>query len=977
MVQHLNPNQDPLTHKSHALHFAALALALLLVSFWAVWDEAVSKRPWQAYQKQFLVEAQKKFRAELELAKKELQEAQTTEEYVQARAEYEAVQKVHDSSEARAERDRLQTGLAQTQKNLDAVRHRFQILRGTYQETVYHFEHTRSPRLKTALERLDPEIEQLSGRMGELQQQKKATLERLRKADQILEEARERLARFEDRTHQAERALASLREEKVEIRQAVNAKLNLVDRCASCHLGATRTRLEGLPQPFTTHSPVYLRSGSTDKTARDILKDHPLESFGCSSCHQGQGFATASVREAHGEQEFWLTPLLRGQRAWASCQKCHNAQPDVAGVEPGWEGRRLVANYGCYACHKLPGFEQEAAVRIGPNLNVLGKKTYPEWVPLWLKDPHSFRPATKMPNMLLPDTERQAISAYLLHVSNNSVPDAPSVKFAAADVAGGKEVFETVGCQACHSVNGRGSTFAPDLSRVGEKVRASYLMEWLRDPAKVQLGATMPNLRLSDPEIRQLAAYLTSLKKEPLPALDFDPNDKALGERGKAMIVRYNCFGCHRIPGLEGRPSLVPDLTTVGSKLIEEFDFGLRRKAMLTSIGLHDQRENVQAARYAWIFNKLKDPRGYDQGRYKKSDETLRMPNFRFSDAQASTIATYLNGLTAESISAEFREQLSDRDRAMAAGAEVIRKYNCTGCHQFGTERVVLRDGTLLEGTTKLREDENTFFLLWRDVSRLGKKAGEIVPVPQKDILKHSPAMGGDIVPFIVERQLAAEGFLPEQAQQDPAALVKAEEVRAFAPPVLFGEGRKVRPAWLFQFLNRPVTLRPWLRVRMPTFPLTSEEAQTLTQYFAAVDRQVFPFERDVEGDEEFIAARQAAAPGYLERARRLFSNPDVNCASCHVRGSLTPQGDPSGWAPDLTLARERLRASWINEWLTNPQRLQPGTKMPAFFPEGEQRYQEIFPGPPEKQIRALKDYVLTIGRRPAQNISAITGGQP
>lgn len=966
-----------MARKSYAPHFAGLALALLLVSLWAVWDEAVSKRPWKAYQEQFLQEAQNKFHADLDTAKKELHEAQKTQEYAQAQAQYEVTRNAHESPAGRAERSRLQGELAAIQKNMDEVRHRFQILRGTYQETVYHFEHNPAAHLKNELQRLDPEITQLSARMAELQEKKKAAIEQLRRADQKLEEARARLARFEDRVHQVERSLAALREEKIEIRQVVNPKLNLVDRCASCHVGATQLGLESLPQPFQTHPHVYLHRGTSDKSARNILKDHPLESFGCSSCHQGQGYATASVREAHGEQEFWLTPLLRGQRVWASCQKCHDAQPDIAGVEPGWEGRRLVANYGCYACHKLPGFEQEAAVRIGPNLNVLGRKVYAEWVPLWLKDPHAFRPATKMPNMLLPDTERQAISAYLLQVANSPAAGATSPGFPAAEVAAGKELFETVGCQACHSVHGRGSNFAPDLSRVGEKVRPSYLVEWLRDPARIQPGATMPNLRLSDSEIRQLAAYLTSLKKEPLPALDFDPHDKALGERGKALIVRYNCYGCHGIPGLEGRPSLVPDLTTVGSKLIEEFDFGLKRKELLAGIGLHDQRENVQAARFAWIFNKLKDPRGYDQGRYKKPDETLRMPSFRLTEKQAAEIAAYLNGLTATNTPAEFREQLSDRARAMAAGGEVIRKYNCTGCHQFRMERLVLRDGTLLEGATKLREDEIVFFLLWRDVSNLEKRAGEIVPIAHKDVLNHSPASGGEIVPLIVERQLAAEGFSPQQAQQDPAALVKAEEARAFAPPVLSGEGRKVRAAWLFQFLNRPETLRPWLRVRMPIFPLSAEEAQTLARYFAAVDRQPFPFERDEEADEEFIAARQAATPGYLQRAQRLFSSRDVNCASCHVRGSFRPQGDPSGWAPDLARARERLRAAWILEWLTSPQRLQPGTKMPAFFPEGEQRYQEIFPGPPEKQIRALKDYVLTIGRRPAQNSSATTGGQP
>ena len=974
MVQHLKPDEEPLARRSYALHFAVLSALLMAVTVWTFWDEAVSKRPWKTYQRQFLVEAEKKYRADLEQARTTLEEARATPEYAEAQTEYETAKQAYDLPEARAERDRAQAEQVGLQQELDAVRHRFQLLRGHYQETVYRYEHVRSATLKTELETLDPEITQLAVRMGELQEQRKAALEKGREREQTLEAARARLAHFEDRVRVAERALAALREEKIEIRQGVNARLNLVDRCTSCHVGAMQSGLESLPPPFRTHPQVYLRRGNADANARDILKDHPFEFFGCSSCHQGQGFATTSAVKAHGEVEFWLTPLLRGPRVWASCQKCHDAQPDVAGIERGWEGRRLVSNYGCYACHKLPGFEQEAAVRVGPNLNVLGKKTYPEWVPVWLKDPHAYRPATKMPNMLLPDDERRAIAAYLLQAGGSEAPGAAPAKPDATDAAAGQELFESVGCQACHSVDGRGSTFAPDLSRVGEKVRPAYFVEWLRDPVKVQPGATMPNLRLSEMEIRQLAAYLSTLKKASLPPLDFDPSDKDLAARGKALIVRYNCFGCHRVPGLDGRPSLVPDLTVVGSKLVEEFDFSLKRKDILASLNLHDQRENVYQARFAWIVNKLKSPRSYDEGRYKKPDETLRMPNFRLPDAEAAAIATFLSGLTANSIPGEFREQLSDRAVAMAAGAEVIRKYNCTGCHQIGTERVVLRDGTLLEGNTKLREDQTSFFLLWRDVAHLGRKAGEILPVAQTDVLTHSPAAGGDIVPLIVERQLAAQGLSLEQAQQDPAVLVQAEEARAFAPPVLIGEGRKARPAWLFQFLNRPVTLRPWLRVRMPTFPLTAEEAQALARYFAAVDRQPFPFERDEEGDEEFVAARAAAAPGYLERARRLFSHADVNCASCHVRGALTPQGDPSGWAPDLARARDRLRAAWILDWLAGPQRLQPGTKMPTFFPDGEERYQEIFPGPSGAQIRALKDYVLTIGSRPSVSGSVVGG---
>jgi cbb3-type cytochrome oxidase cytochrome c subunit len=66
------------------------------------------------------------------------------------------------------------------------------------------------------------------------------------------------------------------------------------------------------------------------------------------------------------------------------------------------------------------------------------------------------------------------------------------------------------------------------------------------------------------------------------------------------------------------------------------------------------------------------------------------------------------------------------------------------------------------------------------------------------------------------------------------------------------------------------------------------------------------------------------------------------------------------GWAPDLTLARQRLNPSWILKWLKDPQKVQPGTKMPSFFPGGPDN---ILGGKDDLQIEALRDYLMTIGR--------------
>ena len=48
---------------------------------------------------------------------------------------------------------------------------------------------------------------------------------------------------------------------------------------------------------------------------------------------------------------------------------------------------------------------------------------------------------------------------------------------------------------------------------------------------------------------------------------------------------------------------------------------------------------------------------------------------------------------------------------------------------------------------------------------------------------------------------------------------LKAEH-RNYAPPSLYSEGEKVQLDWLFSYFQNPITIRPNLQVRMPSFDL-------------------------------------------------------------------------------------------------------------------------------------------------------------
>jgi cytochrome c2 len=166
-------------------------------------------------------------------------------------------------------------------------------------------------------------------------------------------------------------------------------------------------------------------------------------------------------------------------------------------------------------------------------------------------------------------------------------------------------------------------------------------------------------------------------------------------------------------------------------------------------------------------------------------------------------------------------------------------------------------------------------------------------------------------------------------------------------PPLLVGEGHRVYSDWLFNFLGDVEKIRPWIKVRMPSFNLTNQEKNLIVSGFAAKSNQVI-FEK---------SEKVAWLPGEREGAVKLFNT--LACTSCHA-GGFTKDDQ---LAPDLHLASKRLRFSWIKKWLQNPQAIMPQTTMPAFW-EGGPADPDILGGDMEKQITAMAKYVLELGQK-------------
>ena len=83
---------------------------------------------------------------------------------------------------------------------------------------------------------------------------------------------------------------------------------------------------------------------------------------------------------------------------------------------------------------------------------------------------------------------------------------------------------------------------------------------------------------------------------------------------------------------------------------------------------------------------------------------------------------------------------------------------------------------------------------------------------------------------------------------------VKGAEAWAWLPPPLVGEGSKVQPQWLNDYLLDPYLIRPATVMRMPKYNLSPDELRRLADYFAAQDSSQYPYPFTVQRRGQHLA---------------------------------------------------------------------------------------------------------------------------
>ncbi len=172
--------------------------------------------------------------------------------------------------------------------------------------------------------------------------------------------------------------------------------------------------------------------------------------------------------------------------------------------------------------------------------------------------------------------------------------------------------------------------------------------------------------------------------------------------------------------------------------------------------------------------------------------------------------------------------------------------------------------------------------------------------------------------------------------------------------PDLRISGQKLNEEWVRTFLQDPRApgkIYPWRPHRMPRLGLSSEEINVLARYVQAmgkrkapptpVDTTAFPADRLAEG-------------------KNLFT---LRCSQCHTLGKVIEIPLAAQQGPDLSRVDGRVDYGWTQQWILDPRKIDPKTKMTV-------------PGITAKEVESVRMFIWKVSREERAARGGAAGGR-
>ncbi len=627
------------------------------------------------------------------------------------------------------------------------------------------------------------------------------------------------------------------------------------------------------------------------------------------------------------------------------------------------EGLRLVGDLNCTACHH-PSEQQVGWLfpKTAPRLSGIGGRADAGWLMRFLSDPHSTMPGTTMPDVLqsLPASERSAAAEALVHylVSTGSSPVRPMLPDRAA-VARGEKLYHEVGCVACHNPQQPAATLASSapLPAMSEKWTLERLRGFLRDPLVTRPSGRMPAVPLTEVEASDIAQYLLRDIKVParMERAQFRGRIQALEDLDSAEVLRtgpasdFSLAEMRRERNFALRFNGWFEVKKAGRYTFRLIATGASRLSIADGWRLGQdswQRERVDA-----VTTLRLDPGWYplmlDYVQRGSKEPAVGVewegPGFALEPFPVSHLQSTRETVTdpvvfiVDTVKAEAGHALYDRLKCGACHDSKPIPTTTPSLAQLRPDRGCLAD---LPGSAPNTPD---YQLTPARKSALRLAVSRLKP---SNLPPPSPRQKLDLTleAFRCMACHTRDGRGGVQPERDRFFTSSGEDLgeEGRLPPRLDGVGDKLRPDWLHQVLTRPAGVRPYLRTRMPQFG--SGNIEFLADLFVSIDRHSRPLNASPDSPEL-----------QREAGRRLVGTDGLSCIACH---RFNRQPAHALQVLDLTTSAERLNEDWFREFLVDPNRFHPGTRMPSFWPDGVSPMPAVLEGRTDRQHAAIWTYL-------------------
>ena len=301
----------------------------------------------------------------------------------------------------------------------------------------------------------------------------------------------------------------------------------------------------------------------------------------------------------------------------------------------------------------------------------------------------------------------------------------------------------------------------------------------------------------------------------------------------------------------------------------------------------------------------------------------IRMPNFALSQAEANSLAAYLFSVAKPTKGTPLEPDAS----LIAVGKKRVASQGCLNCHSLKLENTfsVTAISDLAKGCLAESTEASAVRFGFEEEERL---------VLRRFLESGKSSLGQASLAEFALRQTADSNCRNCHGQMESV-------------PPFEALGSKLKPEWAQKLMSgalgkRP---RPWLHARMPAFPA---RASGLAKGLALLNGHspVTPKEPAIDAEKAKIGRKLVSANG------------GFFCFSCHAIGSLKPAQVFDAQGINLAEVGDRLLPEYFRRWMSNPLRVDPQTKMPAYFNQGQSALFEILDGDAEQQIEALHHYI-------------------